>query len=230
MDIRPVQAALIAKGYDLGPGGADNIPGRMTTQAVAAFQRDAGLSIQFPGTIGPKTIAALGLPEVDTLELLPPWYVEARRKLGLREKADNKTLREYLKSDGATLGDPAKSPWCGDFMETVIALTLPNEPMIENPYWALNWEKFGVPLSRGFVPLGAIAPFKRPGGGHIGQIVGHDRTHFHVLGGNQSNAITIAKLAKERLSGPLRWPKTYPLPTIELAFSTLDATISTNEA
>lgn len=232
MDTKAIQLRLAELGYN--PGPADGIMGRRTIAAVTTFQRARGLDIRYPGTIGPKTIKALneGAPlskKIDASDILfPPWYIEARRKLGLREKADNKELRDYLKSDGATLGDPAKNPWCGDLMETVIALTLPTEPMIANPYWALNWTKFGQPI--GIVALGAIAPFSRPGGGHIGQVVGHDAHHFHILGGNQSNAITVAKLAKGRLSGSLRWPTTYPLPTAELPFTTLDATISTNEA
>lgn len=235
MNIRSIQLRLIGLGYSVGAAGADGILGRATIAAVAAFQRDHDVDIRYPGTIGPKTLAALNAigpggvaPLGDTI--VPPWFLEARRKIGLQEKLNNKTLREYLKSDGSTLGDPAKLPWCGDFMETVIALTLPNEPMIENPYWALNWKKFGVALPAGMIPLGAIAPFERDGGGHIGQLAGHDETYFHVLGGNQSNAITIAKIEKRRLSGPLRWPSTYPLPTLSMPFTSLDATISTNEA
>lgn len=232
MDTKALQKRLIALGYSVGPAGADGVMGRNTIAAITRFQADQGLPIKYPGTVGPITIAALNVGTDKTTaiggEVLPPWFVEARRKIGLQEKLNNKTLREYLKSDGSTLGDPAKLPWCGDFIETVIALTLPNEPMVDNPYYALNWRKFGVPIET--VALGALAPFQRTGGGHIGIIVGHDKTHFHVLGGNQSNAITIVRIDKDRLSGPLRWPLTYPLPTKALPFSTIDATISTNEA
>lgn len=241
MDTKALQTALISLGYDVGPAGADGVMGRRTIAAITKFQKDAGLPIRYPGTVGPITIGALnartvaGAPTISTENVLPPWYVEARRKIGLQEVLHNKSLREYLKSDGKTLGDPAKLPWCGDFMETVIALTLPLEPMIENPYYALNWKKFGVAVPAGLVPLGAIAPFERRVGGklvggHIGQIVGHDKTHYHVLGGNQSNTITIARIAKDRLSGSLRWPATYILPTESLPFSTINATITTNEA
>lgn len=238
MNTLALQERLIALGYSVGAAGADGILGRSTMKAIADFQKDFGVPVKWFGTVGAMTIAALNearpgggaakLPPI-TGDVLPPWYIEARRKIGLQEKLHNKSLRDYLKSDGSTLGDPAQLPWCGDFMETVIALTLPNEPMIDNPYWALNWKKFGVAID--IVALGAIAPFTRPGGGgHIGQIAGHDRHYFHVLGGNQSNAITITKIAKGRLSGPLRWPSTYELPVAALPFSTLEASISTNEA
>jgi uncharacterized protein (TIGR02594 family) len=226
-NVLAVQRALLARGYKLGPKGADGDLGRYTITALKKFQADQKLDIKYPGTIGPKTLAALGI-EAEPSEIVPPWVAEARRKIGLQEKRDNKTLREWLKSDGNTLGDPSKLPWCGDFMETVIAKTLPDEPIVSNPYWALNWQKFGVPLKK--IALGAVAPFKRPSGGHIGMIVGHDKTYFHVLGGNQSNAVTVTKIAKSRLAGPLRWPKSYPLPAKALATSSINATVSTNEA
>lgn len=229
--IKSVQQKLITLGYDLGKGGADGILGTKTRAAVAAYQKSKRLGVQYPGTIGPKTLKSLGIAEPEE-GIIPPWVAEARRRIGLHEARNNKTLKEYLKSDGKTLGDPAKLPWCGDFMETVILRALPNEPMVTNPYWALNWTKFGVSVPKGIVPLGAIAPFKRPGGGHIGIIVGHDKTYYHVLGGNQSNSISVVKIAKSRQEGGLRWPSTYALPGVEmgLPFTTLNATISSNEA
>lgn len=218
-----IQRRLAELGYQ--PGKLDGIPGRETAAAVKQFQRARNLDVD--GIVGPATLAAL-FPRIDRGDAAAPWLELARAKVGLHERLNNKTLRDWLKSDGNTLGDPAQLPWCGDFMETCIALTLPDEVLPANPYYALNWRVFGVPLK--IVAAGAIAPFSRPGGGHIAMIVGHDRETFHVLGGNQSNAVTITRIAKNRLAGSLRWPKTFPLPTIELPLSTLDATVSQNEA
>ena len=36
-----------------------------------------------------------------------------------------------------------------------------------------------------------------------------DNKNFFVLGGNQSDAVTVARIAKSRLFGA-RWPTTYP--------------------
>lgn len=231
MDTKAIQRRLIELGYSVGASGADGILGRNTTAAVAAFQRDRKLPIKWPGTIGPMTTAALfsngELPPVGNGR--PPWYDEALRRVGLHETADNTALRRYLKSDGATLGDPSKLPWCGDFVETVIALTLPGEPMVTNPYWARNWLKFGINCDKR-VALGAVAVFERlGGGGHVGFVAGHDREYLHILGGNQSNRVSIAKLAKSRCLG-LRWPRTFEPIGPVLPFTTLNATISTNEA
>lgn len=234
MDVKALQQRLLALGYSVGAAGADGIFGRDTIAAVKKFQADRGLDVKYPGTVGPKTLAALeiGPPTPDkptpAAADAPPWFTELLRRVGLHEQRDHKKLSDWLRSDGHTLGDPAKLPWCGDAQETCIALTLPHEPMITNPYYALNWTKFGVACP--IVALGALAPFRREGGGHIGQVAGHDKDYFHILGGNQSNAISIVKIAKSRLAGGLRWPKTWPLPTHALPYSTINATVSRNEA
>ncbi|SLN76702.1 hypothetical protein ROG8370_03902 [Roseovarius gaetbuli] len=103
-----------------------------------------------------------------------------------------------------------KNPWCGDFVETCIRMGLPDEPLLgalgKNPYWARNWLLFG----REVQPIiGAVLVFERGSGGHVGFAIGQDDTHFYVLGGNQSDAVTIARIIKSRLLGA-RWPATYP--------------------
>ena len=75
-----------------------------------------------------------------------------------------------------------------------------------NPYWARNWMLFGQPVRP---VIGAVLVFERGSGGHVGFAIGQDDTHFHVLGGNQSDAVTIARIAKSRLLGA-RWPTTWP--------------------
>lgn len=221
-----LQRRLIALGYSVGNAGADGIFGRDTIAAITKFQIDARLDIKFPGTVGPKTLSALGL---GTGEVLPPWVLEAKRKMGLHEVRDNAELKKYLKSDGHTLGDPAKLPWCGDFIETVIAVTLPNEPVITNPYWARNWLKFGVEIAKDQPVMGAIGIVERDGGGHVFIVVGQDKTHLHALGGNQSNSISIVRIEKKRLLG-LRHPSTYEIPSLVLPFTVFSGQISTNEA
>lgn len=99
-------------------------------------------------------------------------------------------------------------------------MVLPDESLLgalgTNPYWARNWFLFGQAVQ----PInGAVLIFQRSSGGHVGFAVGQDDTHFYVLGGNQSDAITIARIAKSRLLGA-RWPATIPpgqlrLPTMK---------------
>jgi hypothetical protein len=101
-------------------------------------------------------------------------------------------------------------------VETCIRMGLPDEPLAgalgTNPYWARNWLQFGQAVP----PVtGAVLVFARGSGGHVGFAVGQDDTHFHVLGGNQSDAVTVARIAKSRLLGA-RWPVTFPLHLMQL--------------
>jgi len=225
--VQKVQRRLIALGFDVGSAGADGISGRMTIAAITAFQKANDLDIQYPGTIGAKTLAALEITG-SLSPILPPWVAEGQRKLGLHEKLNNAALKAYLKSDGQTLGDPSKLPWCGDFIETIIALTLPKEPMVVNPYWAANWLKFGKALPEERYYLGAIGVKSRTGGNHVFTIVGHDKVNVHGLGGNQSDSISVVKIPKTAITG-MRWPSTYPFPTEQMPLTTFTGKMSVKE-
>lgn len=234
MDTRQMQAALLRLGFN--PGTVDGIPGRRTGDALRSFQKARGLSVD--GVAGPATMAAIErdlaskagggkiVGGVAVPPSRPPWLEIAYSKKGLHEVRDRGALMIFLRGDGRTLGDPAKLPWCGDFVETCIAVALPQEPMVANPYWAQNWSKFGRQI---IAPgPGAILVFVRPGGGHVGFYVGEDATHYSVLGGNQSNAITIARIDKKRCTA-VRWPSTYGFPPAGRVTASIGA-VTTNEA
>ncbi len=189
--IRLIQRGLAGLGHS--PGTIDGTWGRQTARAVKDLLAAHGR---------PASVAPLGPL---------PWMTEAKAALGRHEARDRSWLMDWLKRDGRTLGDPSKNPWCGDFVETCIRVGLPDEPLLGalglNPYWARNWLLFG----EGTRPvIGAVLVFARGSGGHVGFAVGQDDTHFYVLGGNQSDAVTVARVAKSRLLGS-RWPRTYPL-------------------
>lgn len=204
-----VQKRLKDLGFD--PGPLDGIPGRQTQAAVQAFQHANGLPAD--GVAGPSTIAALfpGNPVTLPPSVGMPWLDLARRKINLHEGQNNTELSAFLRSDGKTLGDPSKNPWCGDFVETCIAVSLPTESLPANPYLARNWLKFGQPIQP---TLGSIAVYWRESKegtkGHVAFLVGQGsddkgRDVYFNLGGNQSNAVTVAPLVKSRLLG-CRWP------------------------
>jgi uncharacterized protein (TIGR02594 family) len=216
-----VQRALLARGYDIGPSGADGDFGRLTRAAVAKFQADHGLNIINPGSVGPKTLKALGL--ADDKPILP-WMAEATKLLGLHEVTNAKTLDKLLRMDTSEIA------WCGGFAGYAIGKALPNEPLPANPLGARNWMKFGRETA---IAYGAVAVFwrgKKSGwSGHIGFVAGHDKTAVHVLGGNQSNKVSIARVGKDRLLG-YRWPLTFMKPLDALPMTTITGTLSTNEA
>lgn len=203
-----VQRRLIAHGFN--PGIADGIWGRNTLRATINFQKAKGLPAQ--GVLNPATIEMLrvGLTENSTGSDAPksdildrfPWMDLAIRKKGLHEGRDNAALRKFLKSDGKTLGDPAKLPWCGDFVETCVAVTLPNVLVPTNPYLARNWMKFGHTVEPCF---GAVMVFWRGSksgiSGHVGFYYSEDNKNYQILGGNQSNKVSIVSLSKTRFLG-----------------------------
>jgi uncharacterized protein (TIGR02594 family) len=94
-------------------------------------------------------------------------------------------------------------PWCGLFMAIVAhRANIERRPERSPPKLylaALEWAAFGVFVPKGAAALGDVLVFKRKGGGHVGLYVGHDASAFHILGGNQSDRVTISRLSKQRL-------------------------------
>jgi len=88
-------------------------------------------------------------------------------------------------------------PWCGLFAAYVTFKRRGNiSEVVKSPLWARSWASYGKPV--GVAGLGDILVFSRNGGGHVGFYVAEDADCYHVLGGNQSNAVTITRIAKSR--------------------------------
>lgn len=131
----------------------------------------------------------------------PKMIVEALKLFGTMEKpgsANNPTIVAWAKEVGGEVADVYKAdsiPWCGLFM-AVVAKRAGKEPP-KHPLWALSWSAFGAKAPA--PALGDVLVFTRSGGGHVGLYVGEDASAFHVLGGNQSDRVCIARIAKARL-------------------------------
>ncbi len=204
-------------------GSRDSVYGREVISALKRFQ--GGYELPVTGMADAETIAKLRTLKsnnpgsaVITYEKVPDpgepvWMREARRYVGLTEipgPKSNPVILSWAKQLGGWVADFYRDddiPWCGLAMAQWISVTLPNEPLPSNPLAALNWKKFGV---AGRIAIGAILVFNRKGGGgHVGNYAGEDRTHYHVLGANQKNAVNITRIEKDRLvDGGIRWPKT----------------------
>ena len=202
-------------------GAMDGVPGREMYRALERFQASEHLDVT--GVADKATVNALRkAPSAKASALTiyekapeipaePVWMREARRLIGVREvvgKGSNPTIMDWAKRLGGWVASFFKDDdiaWCGLFMAHVLGLTLPREPLPANPLGALQYNKFGRQLPT--PALGAIMTFTRDGGGHVGLYVGEDKTHFHILGGNQGNSVRISRIEKNRLSDT-RWPKT----------------------
>lgn len=201
-------------------GVMDGAAGRELYRAIERFQTGEQLTIT--GIADEATVNALrksptsrssGLVVYDRAPPTPAepvWMREARRLIGVREKVgkgSNPVIMSWAKRVGgwvASYFTDDDIAWCGLFMAHVLGLTLPREALPANPLGALSYNKFGKQLKE--PALGAIMTFTRAGGGHVGLYVGEDASHFHILGGNQNNSVSITRVEKKRLSD-IRWPK-----------------------
>jgi uncharacterized protein (TIGR02594 family) len=124
-------------------------------------------------------------------------------------------------------------PWCGLFMLTIYTRagkTLPDGLKNDNMLWALNWAKVGSHVDPKNASLGDILTFKRNGGGHVTMYVGEDASTFYCFGGNQGDAVSIERIAKNRLY-EVRRPPYNSLPTnIRKIILNSSGPVSTNEA
>ena len=140
----------------------------------------------------------------------PKWLKTALTKLGTREaagSANSATILGWAKRLGTrVLGmvyNADSVPWCGVF----VAYCLQEDGIepVGIAVRATSWSTWGQALRPERLSPGAVLVFARPGGGHVGFYVGEDSAAYHVLGGNQGDAVTIARIAKERCIAR-RWP------------------------
>jgi uncharacterized protein (TIGR02594 family) len=93
-------------------------------------------------------------------------------------------------------------PWCGLFMAICHARAGRRPP--DKYLSALAWRSFGIGVERPM--LGDTLIKSRKGGGHVTMYVAEDATHFHCLGGNQSNAVSIVRYPKAGIDWAFRRP------------------------
>lgn len=113
---------------------------------------------------------------------------------GLAEVAghgDNPDVLKLAREAGIPGYTRDEIPWCG--LAVGWAAWKAGFERPANPLWALDWLKFGNPAEP---MLGDVMVFARAGGGHVGLYVGEDATHWHVLGGNQGDEVSIRRFAK----------------------------------
>ena len=247
--VRALQLALAKLGY---PITATGYFGGGTDTVVKDFQARHGLDSD--GAVGPGTATAIdrALAEQDAArpgagngngsqagsngcDSRPLWLIEGLDWVGTKEAAgaaDNPAIRKWAAEEG---GEVAKVynhdsiPWCSLYANMVLSkVGLRGTETL----WALDWEKWGQKLPGPAV--GAFAPMKRQGGGHIAIVVGRDQNgNLMCLGGNQEDAVNIKPFPAER---PLsfRWPEGVP-PPASVGFDTLpliksEGGVSTQEA
>jgi uncharacterized protein (TIGR02594 family) len=249
--VKSLQVILRDYGYPLKGTGYF---GPATDTAVRDFQVKANLAVD--GEVGTVTAKVLSegqvasspkeviLPEVPGLVTPTPilvsdqpmWLIEGLKWINTKEvpgDGDNPVILEWAKEEGGKIAETYKhdsTAWCALWAGMILnKVGLPGTGTL----WALDFLTTKSLVTLPGPAVGAFAPMRREGGGHIAVIVGRNGDHLMCLGGNQNNEVSIAAFPKDR---PLafRWPKGVTLP-VKIGFDTLpivrsDGTTSATEA
>ena len=102
-------------------------------------------------------------------------------------------------------------PWCGLFCAVVATRAAQGRPdrFPPNKYLsALAWTNWGETVSESDIQVGDVVMLIRDGGGHVFIALGVSEDGHRVMGvgGNQSDAVTIAEFASERVYAVRRPP------------------------
>lgn len=221
-DVRARQARLAELGFD--PGPIDGIDGPQTQAATIAFKKSVGLRPR--AYVGPITWAAL-MEDAPDSEI--PWMSEAIRVKGLHEARNRSQLVRWF-DKSVSWFDPREVAWCGAFVATVMRKWKSGITIPENPLGARNWASFGKSCKP---QLGAVMVFWRvypkSWKGHVALYWGEDENAYHILGGNQSDAVTVTRISKDRFIDA-RWPHHTPQPGIIKRLKPNGQPLSINEA
>ncbi len=182
--------------YQLVPAGTQQVEGQRVW-----------MQIHLPDLTGWASMKFLELGSSPELEE-PRWLAIARQEMaaGVREvpgAGDHPRIREYLESttlDRAAAAED-ETPWCSAFVNWCMEQA---HEQGTNSAWARSWLNWGQPLSA--PKPGCVAVFSRgTQSGHVAFYLRETSTHIKVLGGNQSDAVTITEIERSRLLG-YRWP------------------------
>ena len=123
----------------------------------------------------------------------------AESALGLNENKQKETLTNFLSAGGVDI-DPSQTAWCAAFVNATLAKTGLDGTGALNARSFLEWGT-GVDTPQ----LGDIVVLSRgnnPAQGHVGFFKGFDANgDILILGGNQSDAVSVSSYSKDRLLG-----------------------------
>lgn len=149
----------------------------------------------------------------------------ARAELGQREISGgrhNDRILKYFNSAGHPWVKDDETAWCSAFVNFVT-----EQAGIRGTHSlaARSWLKWGKKVTR--PQVGDVVVFWRGARngwqGHVGFYVGETRSHIKVLGGNQSNRVSIQNYSKSRLLAYRRAPSLSGSRTVKAAGLALTA-------
>ncbi len=190
---------------------ADGKAGPKTAAALKAHLERAGIIAGAWGRMDSVILDVTGFAEkgasakLSGKPVVGDWMAVAASVLGQHEDHDADELDAWLASDGEWAHRANDIPWCGEFVATSLALS-GHKNKLKNPLGARNWMAFGEPCKPKFGSIMVFWRGRKDGWqGHVGFYVGEEAGHYHILGGNQGNKVSVARIAKSRFLGA-RWP------------------------
>lgn len=142
------------------------------------------------------------LPTEDDL----PWYVIARKYLGVREYTEqrpgpngelsNPLIEAWQREAGIRRPDD-EVPWCGAFVTHVMLEAGFNFRSSSARAWARAFKPVKTPRPGVITVLWRDSPLSPHG--HVGFFVRKDEHGLWLLGGNQGNAVTVRAYPPARL-------------------------------
>ena len=155
------------------------------------------------------------------------WLDEARKEIGVSEHtvAGSKAVDQMWRDSklSGLVGTAKTVPWCAGFANAMLERAGIRSPRSDS---SQSYLTFGVKLDA--PKYGCVCVGKRPGGGHVGFVVGMDKSgNPLLLGGNQSDAVNIKAFPKERVLG-YRWVESVPIDNRPLPIG--DAALSIKES
>lgn len=144
-----------------------------------------------------------------------PWMVVAESLKGIKEVPGAQHNPEILQmwrdiKRGGIKSDEV--PWCAGFVGACLERVGIESTRFEGARSYASWgQKLAEPVA------GCVVVFSRDGGGHVGFVVGQDKTgNLLVLGGNQSDEVNVRAFPRSRVTA-LRWPTGFDVPSVKLA-------------
>ena len=133
-------------------------------------------------------------------ELMKKIYAAASEELGVEELSGGQHNPRVLAYHAATNSGAKvdEEAWCAAFVSFILeSLKLKSTKSA----WSRSYSSWGVRLEK--PELGCVVVFTRPEAGptkgHVAFFVSEDAEKVYVLGGNQSNKVSIAGYPKSRL-------------------------------
>jgi uncharacterized protein (TIGR02594 family) len=189
IELLAIQRRLKELGHD--PGSLDGIWGADTRRAVTA-------------ALGLKPAPKVKRRSPGSAAVEAPWFELARSQLGVKElagAASNPEVLAYYSEAGVSQANDSV-PWCAAFVGAMLRRSgyKGTGSLMARSY--LNW---GTKLDK--PQRGCVVIFKRgaPPAGHVAFVDEWTANAIRCVGGNQSDAVTVASYPRVNVLG-YRWP------------------------